>query len=243
MPWGWSLGSGGSTSSSNTIATSQPQDVNYASVAGPNPPPNAPGTGQRAGPPPTGNNDPGGGGGIPVPAQQQAPTGPVATGNPGNDPTRPPNAPGNWHFQGGRWVDATYQHDATGRQLTPDETAAARQYDTNRAQAASIRRSNDVGGSSSNNPALSGMDYDPNTKQWVYYDTKAKAWTPGKSLEDIYNTLFTDTQRSAHPLFYYQQQAADTDYSQLRHSQYEYQTAQANALSGTPTTRYAPVRF
>jgi hypothetical protein len=227
--FGWKLGSP-SESNNNVIATTQS----------------------------VGSHDPGQS--TPVVDTPAAQTGlvqaPVATGNPGNVPGQPPGPGYHWQggapnpngpvdpHSGGRYVDPTYTHDATGQVLTPEQQAYWRQYDTNRAQAGSIARSNNVGGSSStSNPNLAGLDYDPNTRQWQYYDTKTKGWQTGKSVGDIYNTLFTDQERAQHPLFYYQNQAATNDYEQLRHQQFTMQSVEDRALQGTPTTRYTPVRF
>lgn len=64
---------------------------------------------------------------------QPAQPGVTPTGNSGTDRANPPGPGYFWSGTANHWVDPTYQHDATGRQLTQEEMAWNQLYDRNRA--------------------------------------------------------------------------------------------------------------
>jgi hypothetical protein len=217
--FGWKLGSPSDNNNNNVIATTQ-------SVA-----------------PSVGGHDPGQSTPVAGTPATQTPLAPLP---PATMPTRADGPPVRGDFYSGtanHWVDPTYRTDANGNPLSPEQQAYWRDYDRKRAEAASIARSNNVGGGGTPDPSISGIDYNRKTGQWNYYDTKTKGWQTGKSVADIYNTLFTDKQRSEHPLFYYENMAANQDTSADIERRNNYRQAQSDALAGTPTTRYMPVRF
>lgn len=249
MPnWGWKLGSvdAMATSSAGVVATTQsaPTPINGGQTG----PVNSPATHTQA--PQTvagGTQQPaataGTGPSVAVYGQSPAPGMHWQGGASNPNGTQAPNG----RQTGGRYVDPHYQVDANGNPLSAQQQTDWRQYDVDRANAATREQAGyaayKANQAANASPTANGLDYNSETKQWQYYDPKSKQWTPGGSIDDIYNTIFDDKQRAAHPLFYYQNQAGDADYADLRHDQYMNQYQEDKALQGTPTTRYQPVRF
>lgn len=142
---------------------------------------------------------------------------------------------------GGRYVDSTYQTDATGRHLSADEQAYWRNYDRLRAENASIARSNAVGGGASNGLAVDAPVYDPNTDTYSFRDS-ANKWHYNVSAADIYNQL-DDNVKKQYPEWYFGEYAQQQQVTHRANLDSQASQNEAYARMGQQSTRYAPTSF
>jgi hypothetical protein len=238
MPdWGWSLGGGNSSATSGGIDLSSLLGIGAQAQGMASP---EPGVGSSPAPVPRPAS------GQPHPQQQAGLSlQPQPTGNPGNDRGKYPGPPGSRDFWSGtanHWVDPTYQTDATGQVLTPEEQAAWRDYDRRRAEAASARASNSHGSPATPTSTTAGIEYNPKTGKWDWLDPKTKQWGEAASFDEIWAKLTPDEQ-ALHPRFWYDNMAQTQDSYENSARLNRYRQTQSNDLQGTPTIRSAPVRF
>jgi hypothetical protein len=184
---------------------------------------------------------------------------PVATGNPGNQYGNNPNPVDRWQGgasdprgtqdpqtgrqTGGRYVDPTYQTDATGRVLTPEEQAAWRDYDRRRAEAASIWRSNhDLAKPADPNKGLAtNAVYDPITQTYSMVDSDG-VWTKGLTVADLQSKL-SDTLKKQYPDWWWGQYASQQNQARRYEVDAGAFDAQKFATMGQQSTRYGPTNF
>jgi hypothetical protein len=136
--FGWKLGSPSDNNNNNVIATTQSVD-----------------SGGRTAQPQTA---------VDPNAAPQTPLAPIPAPPPATMPTRADGPPVRGDFYSGtanHWVDPTYRTDANGNPLSPEQQAYWRDYDRKRAEAASIARSNNVGGGGTPDPSISGIIMTP----------------------------------------------------------------------------------
>lgn len=194
----------------------------------------------------------GGGGGGGTAQQDQATA--QATGG-----TAAPPPPPNYHWQGGaanpggtqapngqqtggRNVDQNYQYDATGRQLTPEESAAWREYDRKRAEAGSIARSANRGGGSGANALSSGNAvYNPITQTYTLINADGTK-EDGLSVADLQAKL-PDNLKKEYPDWWWGQYADQQNQGRRQEIEAGAYDSQRFALMGQQSTRYLPTNF
>lgn len=173
----------------------------------------------------------------------------VSDNAPGAPPTN--DVPWQWHSNkdelaggGSRYVDPTYQRDATGRILTPQEQQYWREYDKQRADQNGIYRANYAASHPGTTADAGGSNavYDPTTHTWSVYGVGgSKTWTSGINTADLQSKL-SQQLKDQYPDWYWGQSATEQDqnkeYNDMRMTDRRVEDAQR--FSPETQTRYQP---